>query len=387
MKRFFCHCSISAALLALVIPASNSQETIDTAQFLQGLKAMKEQQAQQAKAQRQRAIQEVQAAAASPSAAAASWEEAVRQVQFEGMPREGAQFREWKEKEGAGLDHKDGQNAARLYFMWLGLTLQRSAGVPTKELLPNVIAYTKDATAVLSSIENFEDKLKREKEKDPPPGGRRGPGGGGGARDRNNEDDQVRRICDVILRTPLPGSIPVKALKLEPSINAQVFGGADGPPGRQGPASNAREWEMAPGNVDGIFQKIILPELRAQRDPRLLEFWDVKIKREGEAAAKSKLAFDLEKFNQVRRPELLWSRAEDELLLGQRSKALNDMFNLIKANPGHPAAAGWITQLETLLAPPAAAPAAASTIPPAATAPTTNPPGGANVTGTVPGGK
>ena len=196
----------------------------------------------------------------------------------------------------------------------------------------------------------------------------------------------MKRMCETILRTPLPGSIPVRALKIEEALTAQSFGGADGPPGRQN-QPNARDWELTPGSVDGIFQKIILPELRAQHDPRLLEFWDVKIKREGDAAARSKLAFDLERFNQLRRPELLWNRAEDELLLGQRGKAVSDMLAIIKANTGHPFAGGWITRLESILtpAPPAAAPAG-STGSPAAVTPPTNP-AGTNATGTVPGGK
>jgi hypothetical protein len=75
-------------------------------------------------------------------------------------------------------------------------------------------------------------------------------------------------------------------LKIEEALTAQSFGGADGPPGRQKRAEfsaaegspavriisrTQRDWELTPGNVDGIFQKIILPELRAQHDPRLLE--------------------------------------------------------------------------------------------------------------------
>jgi hypothetical protein len=140
---------------------------------------------------------------------------------------------------------------------------------------------------------------------------------------------------------------------------------------------------MVPGNVDGIFQKIILPELRAQHDPRLLEYWDMKIKREGEAAARSRLAFDADRFNQIRRPELLWNRAEDELALGQRGKAINDMFNVIKANPAHPSASAWVSKLETVIAPPTApagtttsapAPAATPVAPPSANPPSLSPP-------------
>src|SRR5688500_2600950 len=115
--------SVCAVLTLTPLIAQQDSAPVDPTQLLQALKSLKEQQTQQVKAQKNRGLQEVQAAAASPSAAAKAWEDAVRQVQFEGGSREGTQFREWKEKEGAGLDDQDAQNAARLYFAWLGLTL------------------------------------------------------------------------------------------------------------------------------------------------------------------------------------------------------------------------------------------------------------------------
>ena len=340
------------AVLFAALPSSFTQD-LDAAQLLQSLKTMREQNAQQVKAQKLRALDDVRAAAASPSAAAAAWEEAVRQVQFEGVAKEGAQFREWKEREGAGLDHKDGQNAARLYFSWLALTLQRSAGTPVKDLLPSVVAYTKEASAAVAAVEGLEERIKREREQ-----AQSGRNPGRDRDRRGNDDDQTRRIAEQILRGGLPGSPPVKAMKLDDLLSPREFGGAtEGPgpergqgPGRQ-PQTNARDWEMSPGNVDGIFQKIILPELRAQKDPRLLEYWDVILRREAEAAQKSRLAYDLEKYNQSRRPELLWARAEDELLLGQRTKAITDMFNVVKAHPGHFNAQSWIARIESLLSP------------------------------------
>ena len=225
-------------------------------------------------------------------------------------------------------------------------------------------------------MENMEERLRKEREAER---------GKAGPRDRkNNADDQaVKRMFDRIMNAGLVGSVPVKALKLDELITA-ASGPAD-PDARRGPGGGggSRDWEMVPGNVDGIFQKIILPELRAQHDPRLLEYWDMKVKREGEAAARSRLAFDLDRFNQIRRPELLWNRAEDELALGQRGKAINDMFNVIKANPTHPNASAWVSKLETVIAPPTApastpagAPAAATTpvAPPSANSPSLSPP-------------
>ena len=72
------------------------------------------------------------------------------------------------------------------------------------------------------------------------------------------------------------------------------------------------------------------------------------------------------------------------LLLGQRNRAVTEMFNLIKAFPQHPDAAGWISQLEGLIASPTQVPPSAATINPSGTVapPTTIPP--ATAPGTPP---
>ena len=227
----------------------------------------------------------------------------MRQVQFEGAEREGAEFREWKERHGSALSAKEAQGAARLFFQWLALTLQRSTGTPIKDLLPQVIQHTKEVSADLVAAEALDERIRREKEL--AASGKRGKG-------RQSEDETVKRMHDQILNGALPGSPPVQALNLGDFVNVGA-------------------WEQSPGNVEGIFQSIILPELRAAKDPRIFEYWDMKIKREGEGAAKAKLAFEAEKFTQVRRPELLWNRAEEFLILGSRNKAISEMFAVIKS--------------------------------------------------------
>ena len=140
---------------------------------------------------------------------------------------------------------------------------------------------------------------------------------------------------DQIIKAPVNGSVAAQVLKITDLMTVE-------------------KWEMSAGNVDGIYTHIILPELRAARDPRLLEYWDMKLKRESENATRTKLAFEAEKFNQVRRPEILWSRAQDLMVLGQRNRALGEMFNLVKTYPNHPNADDWVTAIEQTLTPAAA---------------------------------
>lgn len=298
---------------------------------------MREAQTAQARQTRLTALQQIQAAAGNPDRAVALWEEAVRAVQFDGAPKENSAFKDWKDKEGDVLNSREGKNAVRLQLMWLGITMQRDAGVTVKDLLPQVVAYTKELQADQQMMEALDESIKREKEA--------APSARKANQQRKTSDEQIKKVHDQILSKAVGTNVVAQWMKL-------------------GDLANPQKWESNAASFDGIFNSIVLPEFREQKDPRLLEYWDVRLKRETDAAAKSKLAFDTEKFNTLKRPTLLWNRTEDILLLGQKNRALSEMFAIIKAYPTHPDAANWMTKLENLLAP--AAPATAAPAAPAA---------------------
>ncbi|MEQ1860927.1 MAG: hypothetical protein ABMA13_13410 [Chthoniobacteraceae bacterium] len=328
--------TIILSLIAFIatVRAQQDAPAIDPAQLLQALQALKDQQTLQAKTSRQAVLKAAQAGAASGPAAASAWIEAVRQTQFEGVEKEGAAFRDWKEKQGALFAEKEVQTAAVLYFRWLTLTTQHALGTPAKDLVPSIIQYTKDVLTDAATMEAMMEHAQKEKDR---AGARPG-----NARNRSaNEDDRIKREHDQILSRPLPGSPPVKALRAEELLRID-------------------KWEMRPGDVDGIYSAIILPELRRARDARVLEYWDMKIKQEGEAV-KTKSAFDQDKFAKERRTELLWSRAKEYGGLGLRNKAIGELFQILRANPQHPRFNEWVGELETFVAPASPAGSAAGT--------------------------
>jgi hypothetical protein len=320
--------SITPALIALAAVVSARAQTDaqapDAAQILQFLKTLKDQQAQQIKGTKQKILQEAQAAAASPTAAAAAWVEAVRQTQFEGAEKEGSQFRAWKDSDGAAFSDPTVQRAAQFYFRWLAVTMQRSIGTPAKELLPQVIQHTKDVAADQTAMEAFTEKIQKDKEL-------ANSRLHGNRKDTSRDDDRARRVHDQILKTAVNSSPPVRAMRAEDLVKVE-------------------NWEMSPGDVEGIFNSIVLPELRTARDPRIFEYWDMKIKKEGEAV-KDKPAFDQERFAKERYPQLLWNRANEYVALGQPNRAMGEMFKVLKAYPQHPGLGGWIQQIEALLTP------------------------------------
>ena len=334
---------LTSVALGLAGARAEDAPAVDAGQMLKSLRQLREQAAVQTKASKQKVIQEVNAASASGESAVVAWEKAVMATQFDGVTREATAFKAWRNGEGEALKEAEAKNAARLHFLWLGLTLQRSSGIPVKDLLPALVNYTRELANDQVAMDNLNEAIKRENE--------RGDGRHGNQRKSNDAD--VKKMHDDILQKPLGSSVVVQWLKLTEWVNVE-------------------KWEDTPGNLDGIFEKTVLPELRAQRDPRVLEYWDARIKREGESAARSKLEFEHEKFNTRRLPLLLWKRAGELAAIGSVNRAATEMYAIIHKYPGHPNAAEWMTKLEELLLPPASAATAPAA--PAAPAPGTLPP-------------
>jgi hypothetical protein len=367
--------TVLAALTAFPVSSSLAQSgdapPLDAAQLLQKLKELREINDTGIKNRRNSAYQQVASALGSPEKAVAFWKEAVKSAQFEGAEREGAQIRDWREGDGEALNDKFGQNAVYLHLRWLALTLQHANGIETKQLLPQVIDYTRAVLADEANAVKFAEQLEKAKE-------RNESGKHGAAKKTAGEDALVKRVHDQILRTGVGGSPVARWLQLSDLLGAdsgkrQKNANAANPanPANAANAANAGpgSWEFTPGNVDGIYNNIILPEYRATKDPRLLEYWDMILKRETDRAAEKKLDVDQRDWAQIKRPSILWGRAQDVYLLGQRNRAVGDMFNIVKTFPQHPEAPGWITQIESMLMSASAPAPAASTVPtvPAAT--------------------
>ncbi len=325
---------------ALSLAQTQDAPPVDIRQLLEALKAIREQHDVTLKTRKQNAYQQVMAAAASGTAAAAFWKQAVKEVQFVGADHQAAKLSDWKDGDGDALNSKEGQNAARLHLYWLGLSLQHAMGTETKQMLQNIIDFTKQIRADEDIMAKLDNTIER-------------------AKDRKDKKDAVeeltiKRVHDQILRTAVGSSPVARWLQL-----GELLGddgkkrGQRAEPRADGKPDAPNGWEQTPGNVDGIFGLIILPEFRATKDPRLLEYWEVRLKQETERAAEKKLDVDQRDWTQVRRPGLLWARAQDVMLLGQKNRAIGEMFNLVKTFPQHPNVQGWISAIEGAIAPPA----------------------------------
>ena len=355
----------TAALLAAGPAFAQTQDAqpMDLRQLAEALKQLRELNESGLKNRRNTAYQQVASAASSPERAVAFWKEAVRAVQFEGAEKEGAQLKDWREGDGEALTDRLCAGAVRLHLNWLALNIQHAAGAEMKNLLPKVLEHVAAVQADEAAAEHFAESLEKAKERNP---------NSPGAKKNVKEDSQVKRVHDQIMRLPIAGSPVSRWLQL-----GEMFGDVK----KKIKEGGGGTWELVPGNIDGIYASVILPEYRATKDPRRLEYGDMVLKLESDRVQKNGLDVEQRDWANLKRPSILWSRSQDVLLLGQRNRAIGEMFNLIKAHPQHPEAANWISQLELMLVPsapastpattPAAVPAAAA---PAATAPIITPP-------------
>ena len=282
------------ALLAPAAPSAHAQRstpapTVDPDAVLAALKDLKAKQSQVINKEKQGVMAAIAAARADPAKA---YDQATVAVEFQGQGNDGAKIGEWRKKQGDLLRNPAFVNGLRLQLAYIALTWQRSMGAKNKDLLPALYDYTAQVIGNIDTLWGFDS-----------------------------------------LRKPLGESVFVRYFQIGPYLGA------------------VDNWSDQPLDVDSIYQKTILPTLRDMKDPRVLDYWVAKIQTEAAHFDKSTNNLALNKFNNVRRPELLWNRAEDEEVIGQHDQAVADMLALAKAHPDHPDFDKWAARLTELVKP------------------------------------
>ena len=281
--------------------------------ILRELEAIEQKQKQSKSAAKNTILTQLQSAAASGSAAASFYTDAVEQVQFQGQKGKVEAFTDWKKKNSDLLRSKPMQTALLLYMRYAALAVQRKGIEKPATLAPASLSYINELVAADDSFqESFPDEAKN------------------------------------LLNKPLGQSVIAQWIEL----------------GEWLPADNA--FELTPGNITGIFDKNIRPFLREAKDPQLIATWDLQMKIEADRITTGRSEHKAEQFNTVTRPKLLFLRAKDMKEIGQPNRALAEMLALVRQNPEHPDFPSWVKEIRDSVKVVAPAPA-----PAAAEAPTT----------------
>ena len=117
----------------------------------------------------------------------------------------------------------------------------------------------------------------------------------------------------------------------------------------QGFLGDVKEASVPSGSVDGVFNKVVRPHLREAKSRDLLRLWDQRIAAMDVQAAREVKTVGLDDYKVLKKPELLWERADDLEKMGESEVAWARKMEILKAYPYHPKIGDWITEMKQAL--------------------------------------
>ncbi|PTX98052.1 hypothetical protein DB345_04240 [Spartobacteria bacterium LR76] len=339
MKPLFLPGFLAVGLMLTPIAHAQDAPPVNADAILRELDTIEQRQKQTLASARQMAISQLRSAAVSPSAAAALYADAVEAVDFEGKPNKGAAFADWKSGMGDALRSSDFQTVILLHLRYLVLSLERAGSDKPELFISPSLAYAND---LIQTENSFLDLKKKQAEKP--------------ANERAQRDKEItQKVLNAkkdLLDKSISDGVFTRWLRLQQWL------------------PKGDTWELTPGNLAGILEKNVRTVMRTVKDPGLVQTWDLEMKVLADRATSGRLDFLAADFNTMVRPKMIFSRANDMILLGQTNRAANDIYILVKTYPQHPDFSKWVVKLREILKPAAPAEAAA---PQSVSTPGTNP--------------
>jgi hypothetical protein len=240
----------------------------------------------------------IQSAAASGSAAANFYTQAVEEVNFKGKKDKVEASIAWKKSHADLLRSKEMQTALLLHLKYLLLALQRKDLEKPETQLPAVMAYLNE---LIACDDLFADQK--------PP----------------NEETRG------LLAKPLNQSVFAQWLRLGEWL------------------PDDKTWEGQPGNVPGILEKNVRSVMRVQKDPALVQTWDLEMKVEAARITTGRSEHQADQFNAVNRPRLQFKQAQDMIVAGQPNRALAQMITLVRTSPAHQDFPTWVAKIREMV--------------------------------------
>lgn len=335
--KFVCFPFCFVALALTTLHAQQDAPAVNVDTILRDLDNIEQQQKQTIVSARQAAMNRLKTGASSGSAAASLYADAVEAVSFEGKANKVSAVNDWKSANADLLKSKEMQAILQLHLKYLLLSLDRGASDQPALFVAPALAYANElfnADSLFTKMEKKSDRPNAERDKQ--------------EQALNNQINEARK--DLLDKSVADG-VFAKWLRL-----GQWLPKADG-------------WELAPGNLAGILEKDVRGQLREQKDAKLIDTWDMEMRLLAERATSGRLEFAATDFNTVTRPKLMFARANDMIIVGQKNRGVNEIYMLVKTYPQHPEFSKWVDRLRELLKKPEPAAAVA----PATTTPSTSP--------------
>ena len=301
---------IAIGLFLTVSMLSAQQQDIappDLTALAKEIEALEQKQKQGKLSEKGMLLAQIQAASASGPAAANFYTKAVEEVQFQGRKDKPEAFADWKKSRDDMLRSKEMQTALVLHLKYLLLSLQRKGLEKPEIQLPALMAYINElveADDLFLAPPSAPDPKKKAPSK-----------------------DEWKNLLD----KPLSQSVFAQWLRLDEWL------------------PEGKNWELRPGDLAGILDKNVRSVMRDKMDARLLPTWDMQMKIEADRITTGRSSHQAEEFNTVTRPQLLFKRAQDMVVLGQPNRGLVEVVALVRANPSHPDFPAWLDFIRGML--------------------------------------
>ncbi len=263
------------------------------------IETLEQKQKQSKVAEKNAILSQLQSASASGTAAANFYSQAVEEVQFKGKKDKVEAFIEWKKSHADLLRSKEMQTALLLHLRYLLLSLQRKDLEKPETQLPALTTYLND----LIASDDFS------------------------AAQKPNDEQKG------LLEKPLGQSVFSQWMRLAEWL------------------PDEKSWESKPGDVGGILEKNVRSVLRQNKDPQLIQTWDLQMKVEADRITAGRSEHQADQFNAVTKPKLLFKRAQDMVLVGQPNRGLTEMVALVRTYPAHPDFASWLGKIRESIKP------------------------------------
>ena len=319
---------LSLVIVAPQVLAQQDGPPVDGNSILRDLDQIEEKQKLALQTARNTAISQIKTAASSASNATNLYESAIEATQFDGVRGQGAAFADWKKSKSALLRTKEMQTALLLHLKYLALSLERKDSDKPELFVPPSLAFAVEVAGAddlfLKQGQYIRDQASKDK-------------------DGVAVQKEAVKLKDELLGKSLADSIFVKWLRLGPSL------------------PKGEDWELTPGNIPGILEKNVRPVLREAKNPQVIDTWEFEMKVLADRITFGRLEHQAAEFNTVARPRLQFSRANDMVVIGQKNRAVSEIYSMVKTYPQHPDFSKWVQRLRELLQPAPAAPAAEET--------------------------
>ena len=288
-------------LALLTLPVSSEPEklsALDVQLLLDKIKELREGSQKRIGARYTTAHSAFRAAIQSDAAAHALFLNCTEKVQFEDRQKSSSEFRDWKRRHKDRTDTPPFRRALRHQLNWLLLTLQTASEPKGRDQI-----WSK-------ALDHIDTILKD-------------------AKDLEGSQN--------LLRQNVLDSVFAEAYSVD---NIDIT-----------------DWPTSPLNLDAVYEGLVLPSLRQVKTLGQLEqAWERRILHEGtmieiwnkpkKGLGRSEHSAPMEKFLEVRRPQLQWQKELDLFYVGDQKGASLRMLKHLETHPSHRDIATWIAEFQ-----------------------------------------